>query len=114
MDPSATKEARREALMRARQHNLDVASIAKETVRMVLEQAFLVSQPYSLNSAGAELFQDIPALSRNQPDVASLATGLNERDVYLIRAVEWLTFLAETADEALIKSNAVARYFLGE
>jgi nuclear pore complex protein Nup107 len=45
MDPSATKEARREALMRARQHNLDVASIAKETVRMVLEQAFLVSRP---------------------------------------------------------------------
>lgn len=43
MDPNATREARREALMRARQHNLDVASIAKETVRMVLEQAFLVS-----------------------------------------------------------------------
>jgi nuclear pore complex protein Nup107 len=114
MDPNATKESRREALMRARQHNLDVASIAKETVRMVLEQAFLVSQPYLLDSAGAELFQDIPALSRNQPDVASLVTGLNERDVYLIRAVEWLTFLTETADEALIKSNAVARYFLGE
>jgi hypothetical protein len=29
--------------MRARQHNLDVGVIAKETVRMVLEQAFLVS-----------------------------------------------------------------------
>lgn len=56
--------------------------------------------------------QDLPALSRTQPDVASLATGLEERDVYLIRAIEWLTFLSETADEALIKSNAVARYFL--
>jgi nuclear pore complex protein Nup107 len=42
MDPNSTREARREALMRARQHNLDVAVIAKETVRMVLEQAFLV------------------------------------------------------------------------
>jgi len=52
-------------------------------------------------------------LSRHQPDVASLATGLDERDVFLIRSVEWLTFLPETADEALIKSNAVARYFLG-
>jgi nuclear pore complex protein Nup107 len=53
MDPNATKEARREALMRARQHNLDVASIAKETVRMVLEQAFLVSHwhsPMSVNN----------------------------------------------------------------
>jgi nuclear pore complex protein Nup107 len=52
-------------------------------------------------------------LSRHQPDVASLATGLDERDVFLIRSIEWLTFLPETADEALIKSNAVARYFLG-
>ena len=43
MDPTATREARREALVRARQHNLDVGVIAKETVRMVLEQAFLVS-----------------------------------------------------------------------
>ena len=57
--------------------------------------------------------QDVPALSRIQPDVASLATGLDERDVYLIRSVEWLTFLVETADEALIKSNAVGRYLLG-
>jgi len=31
----------------------------------------------------------------------------------MIRSVEWLTFLNETADEALVKSNAVARYFLG-
>lgn len=53
-------------------------------------------------------------MSRNQPDVASLATGLDERDVFLIRAIEWLTFLAETADEALVRSNAVARYFLGK
>jgi nuclear pore complex protein Nup107 len=43
MDPSATRESRREALMRARQHNLDVGVIAKETVQMLLEQAFLVS-----------------------------------------------------------------------
>lgn len=62
----------------------------------------------------SDVIQDLPALSRNQPDVASLATGLDERDVYLIRAIEWLTFLNETADEALIKSNAVARYFLGK
>ena len=99
--------------MRARQHNLDVGVIAKETVRMVLEQAFVVSSYRSLFSAQL-IEKDIPSLSRHQPDVASLATGLDERDVFLIRSVEWLTFLPETADEALIKSNAVARYFLGE
>lgn len=49
MDPNATKEARREALLRARQHNLDVAAIAKETVRMILENAFAVSLSYSTN-----------------------------------------------------------------
>lgn len=46
MDPSTTKEARREALLRAKQHNLDVGVIAKETVRMVLENAFAVSQGF--------------------------------------------------------------------
>lgn len=99
--------------MRARQHNLDVGVIAKETVRMVLEQAFLVSS-YRSFFDGQLISKDIPSLSRHQPDVASLATGLDERDVFLIRSVEWLTFLPETADEALIKSNAVARYFLGQ
>lgn len=47
MDPNTTKEARREALLRARQHNLDVSVIAKETVRMILENAFAVSLPIS-------------------------------------------------------------------
>jgi nuclear pore complex protein Nup107 len=42
MDPNTTKEARREALLRARQHNLDVGVIAKETVRIILENAFAV------------------------------------------------------------------------
>jgi len=79
---------------------------------MVLEQAFMVSSYRSLFSAQL-IAKDIPSLSRHQPDVASLATGLDERDVFLIRSVEWLTFLPETADEALVKSNAVARYFLG-
>lgn len=50
MDPSATKEARLEALNRAKQHNLDIASIARETVRLTLEEAFAVSLalPYRL------------------------------------------------------------------
>jgi nuclear pore complex protein Nup107 len=42
MDPNATKEARMEALARAKTHNLDVAAIARETVRLILEEAFAV------------------------------------------------------------------------
>ena len=42
MDPTATKEAKSEALQRAKQNNLDVATIAIETVRMILEDVFSV------------------------------------------------------------------------
>jgi hypothetical protein len=34
-----------EALARAKTHNLDVAAIARETVRLILEEAFAVSRP---------------------------------------------------------------------
>lgn len=43
MDSNATRETRFAALQRAKQHNLDVAVIATETVRMILEDAFAVS-----------------------------------------------------------------------
>jgi hypothetical protein len=52
-------------------------------------------------------------LSSEQPDITSFATGLSERDVQLIRAIEWLTFVPDAARDALVKSNDVARYFLG-
>nr|XP_019044194.1 nuclear pore complex protein Nup107 [Kwoniella bestiolae CBS 10118]OCF23124.1 nuclear pore complex protein Nup107 [Kwoniella bestiolae CBS 10118] len=96
MDPNATREQRLEALSRAKQHNLDVAVIAKETVRMILSEAF----------------EDIPSLSSSEPDITSVSVGLSERDVQLIRSIEWLTMMPETLGEALMKSNDVSRYFL--
>ncbi|WWC64631.1 uncharacterized protein I303_107242 [Kwoniella dejecticola CBS 10117] len=96
MDPNATKAQRMEALSRAKTHNLDVAIIAKETVRMILSEAF----------------EDIPSLSSLEPDIVSTSVGLSERDVHLIRSIEWLTMMPETLGEALIKANDVARYFL--
>jgi nuclear pore complex protein Nup107 len=120
MDPNATKEARMEALGRAKTHNLDIATITRETVRLILEEAFAVSQyaidpDLSMRSPADNFFiQTIPALSSEQPDISSFATSLSERDVYLIRAIEWLTFVPETAEDALIKSNDVLRYFLGQ
>jgi len=38
---------------------------------------------------------------------------LSEGDVYLIRSIEWLMMMPDTMDDALKKSNDVARYFLG-
>jgi nuclear pore complex protein Nup107 len=113
MDPSASRDTKLDALHRARQHNLDVAVIAKETVRMILEAAFAVSS--SVRNAVMRLTRkNIPALSGDQPDVTSFASGVTESDVALIRSIEWLTLVPETAHEALVQSNAVARYFLGE
>lgn len=102
-----------EALSRAKQHKLNVAVIAKEVVRLILEEAFAVSPTSVRVSSLAYNAQTIPSLSSDQPDVANFVTGLSERDVYLIRSIEWLTMMPETMDEALVKSNDVARYFLG-
>ncbi|WVQ84716.1 hypothetical protein IAT38_006873 [Cryptococcus sp. DSM 104549] len=95
MDPSATKEARAEALNRAKQHNLDVALIAKETVRLTLQEAI-----------GGTHF------ASTQPDIVPVSVGLTERDVVLIRAIEWLTILDETIVDALVESNRLVRHFL--
>lgn len=43
-----------------------------------------------------------------------LTSGLTERDVNLIRAIEWLTMNTETAGDAIVKANDVGRYFLCE
>ncbi|WOO81998.1 Nuclear pore complex protein [Vanrija pseudolonga] len=96
MDPNATRQQKQEALLRAKQYNLDVAIIAKETVRLILEDAFAF----------------IPSLSTDQPDITSFSASLTERDVQLIRSIEWLTMVPETLAEALVRSNDVARYFL--
>jgi hypothetical protein len=44
MDPTATLQTKVEALNKARQHNLDVAVIVRETVRMILQSTFAVGQ----------------------------------------------------------------------
>lgn len=42
MDPSASRDSRSEALLRAKKHNLDVAFIARETARLCLEEIIAV------------------------------------------------------------------------
>lgn len=43
MNPDTTFDQKKQALLRAQQHSLDVSAIAKETVRMILDEAFSVS-----------------------------------------------------------------------
>ncbi|WVN84934.1 uncharacterized protein L203_100071 [Cryptococcus depauperatus CBS 7841] len=96
MDPSASKEARSEALLRAKKHNLDTSLIARETVRLSLEEV-LAGTPKQLSA---------------EPDIIPTTIGLTDRDVQLIRSVEWLTFLPETIEDALIRTNQLIRHFL--
>lgn len=42
MDPFASRDSRSEALLRAKKHNLDVTLIARETVRLCLEEVIAV------------------------------------------------------------------------
>ena len=47
------------------------------------------------------------------PSVLSLESPLSEWEWYLIRSIEWTTFMEETYTEALEQANATFRYFLG-
>jgi nuclear pore complex protein Nup107 len=40
--------------------------------------------------------------------------GLEMRQEILLRSLEWITFDRLTYPEALVQSNALVRYFLGE
>lgn len=116
MDPNATREVKQEALLRAKQYNLNVTIIAKLTVSEILKSEFEVSFTHTVGKIppSNSLSQHIPTLALGQPDMTTFSTGLSERDVRLIRSIEWLTMVPETYDEALLRSNDVARYFLGK
>ncbi|OWT37305.1 nuclear pore complex protein Nup107 [Cryptococcus neoformans Bt1] len=98
MDPSASRDSRSEALLRAKKHNLDVTLIARETVRLCLEE--VIAGPLTRIFA--------------EPDIVPISIGLTEHDVVLIRSIEWLTILPETADDALVRSCQLVRYFLSK
>ena len=42
MDPRATKDERRVALLRAKEHGLDLVEVAKLTVNLVMNDTFMV------------------------------------------------------------------------
>jgi len=113
MDPEASKEMKAEALSRAKQHNLDIAAIARETVRLILEAAFVSAQRYPPSPILIEP-QAEDVLDTSLPDVDIFAIGLSEEDVYLIRSIEWLSLVPDTKYDALERANEIIRHFLGE
>lgn len=51
MDPRATKEERKVALLRAKEHGLDLVEVAKLTVDLVMNETFMVSPFRSTSSS---------------------------------------------------------------
>lgn len=93
MDPNTTREAKMEALSRAKQHDLDVSAIARETVRLILGEAFAVSRPLVhrleltldhsciiKNPAGCRLFCHGPGRARCVPHPIDRVVDNEPRD----------------------------------
>lgn len=97
--PDSDVSSRHAALRKCLDHNLSLPAIARRTVTLILSSA--ISSPPTLpNSARA---QAIDAYAR-----------VDERQLELIRSLEWLTAEKETYLDALGEANALTRYFLGK
>ncbi|KAL8276505.1 hypothetical protein RQP46_011106 [Phenoliferia psychrophenolica] len=88
-------ENRRAALLQAREHGLDLASIAFRTVEIILDDTLSTT----------------PDLASPHSVFDAYAT-LDSHQLLLIRSLEWLTFDGSTYGAALQQANALVRHFL--
>lgn len=88
---------RKTALYRAKEHSLDIASVARLVVQIIF----------------AESYPAIVALDTPSVDpIQALQLDLTETEARLISAIDWLTFNEETSADAIFQSNALMRLFL--
>lgn len=88
---------RRSALLRAEEHALDMAAVARLVVRSIFAEsveALETRQGWTVDPIGA------------------LSQELTETEARLIWAVDWLTFDGSTAADAIFQTNALMRAFL--
>ncbi|KAE9401605.1 hypothetical protein BT96DRAFT_1018085 [Gymnopus androsaceus JB14] len=93
---SADLPERRLALTRAREHGLDVDSVAAVTAEMTMNKAL-------------EL---LPALRGPLPSMTVLQPPSSDAENLFLRSIEWTTFSEATYDRALEQANHICRYFL--
>ncbi|KAJ3753605.1 nuclear pore protein 84/107 [Lentinula raphanica] len=96
LELSADIAERRLALTRAREHGLDVDSVAAVTAEMTMNKAL-------------EL---LPALRGPLPSMTTLQPPASDAETFFLRSIEWTTFSEATYDRALEQANHICRYFL--
>ncbi|KAI6131044.1 nuclear pore protein 84/107 [Pisolithus croceorrhizus] len=97
LDLSADIKERRLALTRAREHGLDVDTVAVVTAERTIEKAF----------------ERLPQLRGPLPSIIALQPEPSNVEMLLLRSIEWTTFLETTYDTALEQATVILRYFLG-
>jgi nuclear pore complex protein Nup107 len=60
-----------------------------------------------------ELWQVLPSVKGPLPSIISFPPAETEGELFLLRSIEWTTFLETTYDTALEQANVILRYFLG-
>ena len=55
----------------------------------------------------------LPTLKLPLPSIITLQPPANEAETFLLRSIEWTTFLESTYDVALEQTTVILRYFLG-
>lgn len=99
-DGRTDRVLRYNALAAAASNGLDMASIARRVTEVTVEGISIELPDFSAAKASFGL------------DSLVTSSQASEKEVDLIRSVEWLTFDASTYPEALVHANALIRYFL--
>ena len=113
---SASSHERRDALFRAQEFGLDVIQVAFSTADMCMDRAFKVRSRLFVSVAqySSSMLQALPKLSGPYPPVSSDPRKLSDAEQSLINATDWLMFQESTYRPAVVRINAVLRYFLGK
>jgi nuclear pore complex protein Nup107 len=101
-DDRTDRIRRYEALQAASSNGLDMSSIAKRVTEVTVEDISIELPDFDAAKASFGL------------DALVASSQASEKEVDLIRSVEWLTFDSSTYPEALVHANALIRYFLCE
>lgn len=98
LEISADLAERRLALIRAREHGLDVDRVATAAAERTIEKAFEV----------------LPQPKGPLPSIIAMQPAPTDSELFLLRSIEWTTFSEATYETALEQANVLLRYFLGK